>query len=68
MKYYNGQCLECGAPFVRFRIDKQFCTDACRMRMRDYRRAQKNKLEHFENLIERATGQEPRINNDLFSA
>lgn len=66
MKHYNGQCLECGAPFVKFRIDKQFCTDACRMR--DYRRAQKRKLERLESLIEKATGQEHRIINDLFAA
>ena len=66
MKYYNGQCLECGAPFVKFRIDKQFCTDACRMR--DYRRVQRRKLERLESLISKATGQEPHIINDLFAA
>jgi len=65
MQYYNGQCLECGAPFVKFRIDKQFCTDACRMR--DYRRAQRKKLERLERSIKSAMNQEQIVLKDFFS-
>jgi hypothetical protein len=65
MQYYNGKCLECGAPFVKFRIDRQFCTDACRMR--DYRRSQRKKLERLENSIRTAIGKESIVLKDLFA-
>ena len=64
MKFYNGQCLECGGPFFKFIIDKQFCTDVCRMRSN--RRIQKLKLDRLEELIEKLPWQKS-LTPDLFS-
>jgi len=63
---YKDECVHCGAPFVKFRKDKQFCSNVCQMRA--YRSAQKEKLDILERLISKLPSRNrPHIINDLFA-
>jgi ferredoxin len=65
MADYVDDCAECGATFIKHRIDKQFCSRACHMRA--YRRVQNERLDLLESLIDRLHEKEPKILNDLFA-
>jgi ferredoxin len=65
MADYNDHCVGCGAQFMKHRIDKMFCCRACQMR--NYRRAEKERLHRLELKIRRAMGRESIIMKDLFA-
>jgi predicted nucleic acid-binding Zn ribbon protein len=65
MKHYQVDCAGCGATFVKYRIDRQFCSKACQMRA--YRRAQKNKLDLLERLIDKLNWRQKPTMPDLFA-
>ena len=62
MMLSHGQCRECGGFFVKFREEKRYCSNACRMRHN--RQVQKKKLDYLERLV----AEPPKlIGPDLFA-
>jgi hypothetical protein len=60
------QSLECGELFTANRIDQQFCTGRCKSK--NFRRAQKEKMNLLERLFDKLPQNSPTTKRDLFAA
>ena len=60
------RCEHCGAPFVRFRKDKRFCSQSCKIK--NYRRIQKEQLDYIHKVLtEKVFGSPKLLGPDLFT-
>jgi hypothetical protein len=61
----QSYCTEGGAPLVIRPPHRKFCSNRCKMK--NFRRGQSERLGKLECLVNRLTGNEPKVICDLFA-